>query len=310
MSKLKNASAFSYLVAILLFTSMLFSSGAIGLTFVLPHNGNIVGQLQSATIQEGDSLSTIGLKFDVGGYEMMEANPEVDYSHPKVGSKVIIPTRFVLPEGERTGIVINLAEMRLYYYHSDQVHVSTYPVGVGQEGWNTPLGKTRITRKREHPTWVVPESILENHLQHGQIIPKIKLPGPDNPLGDYAMNLGFESIVIHGTPYPRGVGIRSSHGCIRMLNRDVKELFARAQVGTPVTIIHQSNKIGRLDDKIYLEAHVPLSQEMQTNDYSELGILIEKSMKKMNRRYKIEWQEVRKLQQQYNGYPSLIGSLF
>jgi L,D-transpeptidase ErfK/SrfK len=280
-----------------------------GLTFVLPHNGNIIGNIQYATVQPGDSLSTLGRRYDMGGYEMVEANPGVEYASPRPGSRVVIPSRFILPDSPRKGIVINLAEMRLYFYHPDGVHVSTYPVGVGQEGWNTPLGNTTVVRKREHPTWVVPDSILENHERHGQPIPKVQPPGPTNPLGDYAMNLGFASIVIHGSPFPKGVGVRSSHGCIRMLNEDVGELFQKVSIGTPVAIIHQPTKIGRMDNKLYLEAHVPISQAVAAESgFTNVGSLLHKAAG--NGKYTVEWAEVEKIQNRANGYPLPIGSIF
>lgn len=277
------------------------------LTYVLPGNGNIVGNIQYTTVRSGENLSTIGRQYDLGGYEMVEANPGVNYSNPRPGTSLVIPSRFILPDAPRKGIVINLAEMRLYFYHTDGLHVSTYPVGVGQEGWNTPLGKTQIVRKREHPTWVVPDSILENQERHGKPIDKVMPPGPNNPLGDYAMNLAFQNIVIHGSPYPKGVGVRSSHGCIRMLNEDVAELFRLVSVGTPVNIIHQPTKIGHLNNKLYLEAHVPISPNMAYEGYQSIGSLIHKLAG--DRAYSVEWQEVERIKSRANGYPLPIGSI-
>lgn len=285
---------------------------SMGTTYVLPHNGNIVGNLQNATVLPGDTLSSLGLRYGVGGYEMMEANPGVSFRDPPEGTSLLVPSRFILPEG-RKGIVINLAELRLYYFHPDGVHVSTYPIGIGKNGWDTPLGKTTITRMREKPTWIVPDSIIENHLRHGKVIPKVKPPGPDNPLGDYAMNVGFKgaSIVIHGTPYPKRVGLRASHGCINMTNEDVGELFRMVKVGTPVEVIHQSTKIGKLDNKIYLESHVPVSDELQTTNYQDISSMIQKVTSKLGSgNYKVEWQEVDNLQRSHQGYPLPIGSIF
>lgn len=284
---------------------------SMGATYVLPHNGNIIGNIQYATVQPDDTLSSLGLRHGVGGYEMIEANPGVSFRDPPIGAQLLVPSRFILPEGERKGIVINLAELRLYFYHPDGVHVSTYPIGVGQEGWDTPLGKNTITRMRENPTWVVPDSILENHLRHGKVIPKVKPAGPDNPLGNYAITTGFKNIVIHGTPQPKAVGLRSSHGCIRMTNEDVGDLYQKVKVGTPVQIIHQPTKIGKLDNKIYLEAHVPVSQALNAADYRDVGTLIKNVTSKLSAgSYRVEWQEVDKLQQSHQGYPQPIGSIF
>ncbi len=303
-----KATTRTYFVVAMLGIGTLFScEQASALTFVLPHNGNIIGNVQYATVQYGDSLSTIGRRYDMGGYEMMEANPGVDYTNPNRGTRLVIPSRFILPDTQRKGIVINLAEMRLYYYHNDGVHVSTYPVGVGQEGWNTPLGATTVTRKREHPTWVVPDSILANHAEHGQPIEKVWPAGPNNPLGDHAITTGFKSIVIHGSPYPKGVGVRSSHGCIRMLNEDVAQLFKMVQVGTPVQIIHQPTKIGRMDNQLFLEAHVPLSKSSYYSDYSSTGELLHKLTK--GAKYNVQWKDIERIQNKANGLPHPIGTL-
>lgn len=295
------------------FVSVLLGIGAIvlsqtsfGLTFVIPHNGNIVGHLQQTTVQPGDTLSTIGRRYNVGGYEMVEANPGVSYLSPNPGSKVVIPTRYVLPSGTRKGIVINLAEMRLYYYHPDGVHVSTYPVGVGQEGWNTPMGKTTITRKRKDPTWIVPDSIMENEMRHGIYLQKAVPPGPKNPLGPYALTTGLTSIVIHGSPYPKGVGVRSSHGCIRMLNEDVAQLYSMVEVGTPVEIIDQPNKIGRINNQIFLEAHVPLSKA--STGYKPIGELLHNAVGES--KYAVEWRKVERMRSHATGYPIPIGTVF
>lgn len=280
------------------------------LTFVLPPNGNIIGHIQYTTVQPGDTIADVAMRYNMGGYEMVEANPGVSYSAPKPGSRLIVPSRFILPDGPRQGIVINISEMRLYYYHPDGVHVSTYPVGVGQEGWNTPLGKTQIVKMRERPTWIVPDSIMENYIANGKHVNKVNPPGPTNPLGEYAMNLGFTSIVIHGTPYPKAVGVRSSHGCIRMINRDVGELFRMVKVGTPVEIIHQPTKIGRENDKLFLEQHVPISQSLYQADYRDVGSLINKVTDKLGKRYSVQWGEVERIKSHANGYPLPIGSIF
>lgn len=291
-------------------SALLCSKTTHALTFVLPPNGNVIGQIQHATVQPGDSLATIAMRYNVGGYEMVEANPGVNYERPRPGSTLIVPSRYVLPDAPRSGIVINIAEMRMYHYHPDGVHVSTYPVGVGQEGWNTPLGKTTITKKRPNPTWVVPDSIMANHLEKGLIIPKVKPPGPDNPLGEYAMNTGFTSIVIHGTPFPKAVGVRSSHGCIRMTNENVGELYNRVKVGTPVNIVHQPTKIGSVGDKIYMEAHVPISKELYLADFKDVNQLINKVTEKTGKKFSIEWREVNRLQHKANGIPFPIGAMF
>jgi L,D-transpeptidase ErfK/SrfK len=243
----------------------------------------------------------------MGGYEMMEANPGVNYNHPSPGERLVVPSQFILPDAPRKGIVINIAEMRLYYYHADGVTVSTFPVGVGQDGWNTPLGKTQITRKRKDPTWVVPDSIYANRMEAGDPTPKVVPPGPTNPLGKYAMNLGFNNIVIHGTPYERAVGLRSSHGCIRMLNSDVEQVFNRASIGTPVYIVHQTVKIGRSGNELYLEAHEPISNELQQTTRQDIPYLIRKAAGEQSH-VKVKWNDLERLQSRADGCPQLIGT--
>ncbi|MCS5709661.1 L,D-transpeptidase family protein [Candidatus Berkiella cookevillensis] len=306
-SAARNRSAVAKLL--LWIGAVFVTSNVSALTFPLPSDGNIVGQIQHATVRPGENLSTIGRRFDIGGYEMKEANPGVDYMNPGVGRTLVIPSRFVLPNTSRKGIVINLSEMRLYYYHPDGRQVSTFPVGVGQEGWDTPLGESQIVRKRENPTWVVPDSILENHKRLGKYIAPIMPPGPKNPLGQFAMTTGFKNIVIHGSPYPMGVGVRSSHGCIRMLNENIRELYHMVPVGTKVTIVHEPNKLGYLGNQVFLESHVPISNTMYTG-LSSTDTLVQRMANKLGKKITIKHSEAQRLRSQPLGYPALIGNIF
>lgn len=312
INKIKTMTLRKSVIVSLLGMSTLLNYPSIcsALTFVLPANGNVIGHIQYTTTQPGDTLADVAMRYNMGGYEMLEANPGISYAHPRPGTRLVVPSRFILPDAPKQGIVVNLSEMRLYFYHPDGVHVSTYPVGVGQEGWNTPLGKTQIVKMRERPTWIVPDSIMENYIAHGKHVEKVNPPGPTNPLGEYAMNLGFSSIVIHGTPYPKAVGLRSSHGCIRMTNQDVGELFKMVKVGTPVEIIHQPTKIGREDNKLFLEAHVPISQSLYDANYRDVGSLIHKIVDKIGKQYIVQWGEIEKIRNQAHGYPLPIGSIF
>lgn len=246
----------NYLYAIIF---LMISPICLALTFAIPKDSNIVGGMQTAIIQKGESLSEIGRRFDVGVYEMIEANPQINPWSPRAGTEVKIPTKFILPAKIRNGIVINLAEMRLYYFHSDNKLVSTYPLGIGRKGWLTPLGVTTIVQKKKHPTWYPPKSIRASHAKKGKILPDFIPPGPKNPLGDYAMKLGFSGYLIHGTNRPGGIGVRSSSGCIRMFPEDIESLFHLIPIGTKVTIIHKPYKVGVRQNKIYVESHEPLS---------------------------------------------------
>lgn len=213
-------------------------SPAWSLTYEIPAKGNVVGKYKEVESESGETLLDIAMRYDIGMYEIYKANPRLPrkgYLH--TGTNVIIPARFVLPSGSRQGIVLNLAHMRVYYYHDGQV--STYPVGVGRSGWSTPTGSTRITSKVRGPTWTPTPSIRREAARKGRTLRASYPPGPKNPLGPYAMHLGFKGILMHGTIAPRSIGLRSSHGCIRLFNRDITELFSMVPVGTSVRVVYE-----------------------------------------------------------------------
>jgi L,D-transpeptidase ErfK/SrfK len=215
-----------------------FATDAWSLTFKIPRQGNVIGEYQKIKAKQGDSLPAIAQYYDIGMYEIYVANPHLPHRGLKAGTTVIIPSQFILPNAPRTGIVLNLADMRIFYYHPDGVTVSTYPVGIGRGGWSTPLGTTQIVAKKANPTWTPPPSIIREAARKGRRLPAVYPPGPKNPLGAYAMNLGFPRILMHGTNAPRSVGLRSSHGCIRLFPADIEELFHNVSVGTPVRIVY------------------------------------------------------------------------
>lgn len=211
--------------------------------------GNVVGQVQDYTVGEEDTLYAIARKFDVGLLDIMSANPGVDVWVPGEGRVIKIPTFYVLPDAKRSGIVINLSELRLYYF-PDKDTVMTFPVGIGREGWQTPAGETTIIAKRKDPVWIPPDSIRAEKPD----LPKIVPAGPDNPMGQYALSLGWTSYAIHGTNKPYGIGLRSSHGCIRMYPEDIKVLFEAIKKGTKVMAIDNPYKLSWVDKDLYLEA--------------------------------------------------------
>lgn len=225
---------------------------------------SVVGEISYTRVWHGDSLVDIARTFDIGYGQIIRANPRLNRWVPRVGAEVVLPTMHILPPGERRGIVLNLAELRLYYYppRGDTVH--TYPVSIGDYDWRTPLGRTKIVAKQVDPPWYPPKSIREEHLQEGDELPA-RIPGGalDNPLGHFALKLGIPSYLIHGTDERRsfGIGMRVSHGCIRLYPEDIERLFALVSVGTPVTIIDQPVKAGWLGDELYLEVHHPIPEE-------------------------------------------------
>lgn len=206
-----------------------------------------------------DTLLDIARRFDVGYREIIAANPGVDPWIPGDQREVLVPNRFILPDAPQKGIVINLAEMRLFYYpevvSGERQQVITHPIGIGREGWETPLGITRITEKKKDPTWTPPASILKEHEEKGDPLPRVVPAGPENPLGAYAMRLGIPGYLLHGTNKPFGVGMRVSHGCIRLFPEDIERLFNHVSVNTPVNLVYQPYKAAWEDNRLYLEAH-------------------------------------------------------
>jgi L,D-transpeptidase ErfK/SrfK len=215
-------------------------------TYVI--DGDVAGAVTQYTVKGDDTLYSIARQFDVGIVEMMSANPGIDPWVPKAGTVLTMPTAYVLPTLARKGIVIDLSELRLFYF-PDEHTVMTFPLGIGMDGWSTPTGVTQIVLKREHPTWIAPDSILAVNPDLPHVVP----PGPDNPLGDYAMNLGWSGYRIHGTNKPYGIGRRSSHGCMRMYPEDISALFTEVSVGTPVTVIDAAYKAGWKGNTLFLQ---------------------------------------------------------
>lgn len=237
--------------------------GVVAEVYDLPPEGNdVIGALTTVTAREDDTLLDIARRHGLGYEDIVRANPEVDTWLPGEGTNVTLPTRYVLPPGPRNGVVLNLAEYRLYYYpapeEGKQAVVMTYPISIGRMDWETPLGRTTIISKVRNPSWYVPESILAEHAADGDPLPRIVPPGPQNPLGDYAMRLGLPGYLIHGTNRPDGVGMRVTHGCIRMFPEDIDYLFGRVNVSTAVRIINEPVKIGWNGDELVIEVHETL----------------------------------------------------
>ena len=218
-------------------------------------DASMVGRNQVYIARYEDTLLDIARRFAMGLAELRLANPGVDTWLPGEGTAIRLPSRFVLPEAPRSGLVINVPEMRIYYYPEDRSVVRTWPISIGRVGWETPLGDTRIVRKKAYPTWYPPESIREEAALNGEPLPRVVGPGPDNPLGTHALYLGFPQYLIHGTNKPFSIGMRVSHGCVRMYPEHVVELYELAESGTPVTLVHQGVKAGWVGDRLYLEVH-------------------------------------------------------
>ncbi|MEK7322869.1 MAG: L,D-transpeptidase family protein [Pseudomonadota bacterium] len=254
--------------AILLLAAGL-SAGAQAAVYPLPPEGDaLIGKIQETQVRAGETLLDIGRRYSVGIDEMTNANPGIDPWLPPVGHNVVVPTLYVLPNAPRVGIVVNLPELRLYYYPpakpGERRVVMTYPLGIGSEGRAIPYGSTKIIEKKVDPVWTVPESIRAEHAAEGEFLPKLVPPGPDNPLGKYALRLGFNSFLIHSTNRPFSVGMRISHGCLRMFPENIEEFYPQVALGTPVRILDQPYKAGWHQGAVYFEAHPPMAEAGHT----------------------------------------------
>ena len=284
----------------------LFAAGsAVALELPLPPVGeDIVGQVQVVKAKYEDTFADLGVANDLGYLEMIAANPGVDAWLPGEGTEVVLPTRFILPPGPREGIVINLAEYRMYYFPKGQNIVHTYPLGIGREGWSSPVAETRITAKTANPGWTPPKSILEEHAADGDPLPSYVPPGPNNPLGPYKMTLSVPGYLIHGTNKKFGIGMRVSHGCFRMLNQNVLQLADMVPVGTPVRIVNEPYKFGRSNGKVYLEAHAPLDDTGAPSVVDKHTAVINALLKREELgELRLDWEVVREVVAAEDGLP-------
>jgi L,D-transpeptidase ErfK/SrfK len=244
-------------------------AGATVYTLAHPDDA-IFGQDQTVETVYEDTLYDLARKFSLGSEELIRVNPGIDPWIPGAGKQVVIPGRHILPPGPHEGIVVNLPEHRLYYYpkpkHGQPQEVITYPVSIGKMDWRTPLGLTHVISKQKDPTWYPPESVRKEHAAAGDPLPGSVPPGPDNPLGAYAMRLaaGNGTYLIHGTNNPIAVGLPVTHGCIRMYPDDVAAIFPLVPVGTPVRLINVPIKVAWIDGELLLEAHPPVDAEGQS----------------------------------------------
>jgi L,D-transpeptidase ErfK/SrfK len=231
-------------------------------------DSDLVGEIRAVVVKQGDTIISLARQLDVGQKALVAVNPAQDLQHLRPGMVLVVPGQYILPTAKRRGIVINLAELRLYYFHPNSQQVSIYPVSVGRVGWYTPTGMFRISEKEHFPVWIVPESIRKSRASQGDILPKVVYPGPDNPLGEYALRLSHPRYLIHGTNDPDNVGLRVTAGCLRMYPEDIKALYGRVEVREPVQIVDIPFKFGWYQDRLYFESHVPL---LPGNQAQELG---------------------------------------
>ena len=260
--------------------------------FDLPPNGtDLVGSVRVVIAHQKDTLLDIARKHDLGFNEITAANPNVDPWLPGEGTRVVLPTQFILPPGPRRGLVINLAQLRLFYFSAPKAGglqtVLTHPIGVGVDFASTPVGTTRILRKASDPAWYPPAQIREERAKDGEILPTMVPAGPDNPLGKYALYLGFSGYLIHGTNRPWGIGMRVSHGCIRLNPEDIESLYRAVPIGTPVRIVDEPYFVGALGDTVYLQAFRTPDAPAEEN----LTPLVRRILQAMPRQAKADWNK-------------------
>ncbi|ELW9534401.1 TPA: L,D-transpeptidase family protein [Enterobacter roggenkampii] len=253
------------LITLLLLSSLGALHSARAMDYPLPPAGSrLIGQNQTYTIQEGDNkLQTIARRFNTAAQVLLETNNTIAPVNPAPGTVITIPSQMLLPDTPREGIVVNLAELRLYYFPPGENIVQVFPLGIGQLGLETPVTTTRVSQKIPNPTWTPTPGIRARSLEQGIKLPPVVPAGPNNPLGRYALRLGVGNgeYLIHGTSAPDSVGLRVSSGCMRMNAPDIKALFEQVRVGTRVQIINEPVKFSvEPDGKRYIEVHRPLAQ--------------------------------------------------
>lgn len=300
---------FTQLIRLALFWFAAYAPASLAASFDLPPEGeDIIGEIRFVVAKESDTLLDIARQHDLGYNEIIRANPNVDPWLPREGTYVILPTQYVLPKAPRRGLVLNIPQMRLFYFiepkNGQPGKVITHPMGIGREYLNTPYGRTSITTKRKDPTWYPPESIRKSRAAEGTILPPFVPPGPSNPLGRFAMNLGMPGYLIHGTNKPWGIGRRVSHGCIRLYPEDIESLFQQVAVGTPVEIVHQPHVAGWRQGQLYLQTFPPLPEHEQTLD--ERTAMMQAVLEKADEGDTIDWNRAMSVLQKKSGIATPI----
>ena len=270
--------------------------------FSVAKGDDVIGRLAFIRLEKGDTLPDIARHFSLGLNEVSAANPGVDLWVPEAGERVLLPLSFILPDAPRKGIVINLAAMRLFKFqgNSEPLTVLTYPVGVGKEERPSPRGLMHVERKASRPTWHVPASIARDHLKKGDPLPAKVLPGPLNPLGEYALYLSQPSYLIHGTNKPTSVGLMATNGCLRLYPEDVKRLYEKTPVKTPVNIVNQPYLLGQINGQIYMEVHAS-TEELDSAEFDKFYAKLRNIEKKTGRT--LDWSQVKKTFAEARGIP-------
>lgn len=286
------------------------SAQAMAMTFSLPATGDdLVGMMNSAEVRDGDTFVDLARAHDLGYENLERANPGIDPWIPPPGTRLQIPQFHVLPDAPRQGVVINLAELRLYYFRTDPKQgapvVGVYPIGIGRDLAPTPIASTRVVAHIPNPVWYPPASIRDEHAENDKPLPAMVAAGPNNPLGQYALKLDLPGYFIHGTNKPYGIGMRVSHGCIRLYPEDIKQLFGQITNGTTVTIVDQPYKAGWYKGRLYFEAYPPLAGTdfSQRNLTPAIKVVM---MATQGREVQVDWDKVTRAAVAATGIPAQV----
>jgi len=270
--------------------------------FSVAKEDNVIGRLAFVSLEKGDTLPDIARHFSLGINGVSAANPGVDIWVPKAGERIMLPLSFILPDAPRKGIVINLAAMRLFRFKGDNesMAVSTYPIGVGTEERPSPTGQMYVERKMTRPTWHVPASIARDHQKKGDPLPATVPPGPQNPLGEYALYLSKSGYLIHGTNKPASIGLRATNGCIRLYPENVKELYGNTPAKTPVNIVNQPYLLGQRNGVVYMEVHA-VPGDLNAVEFDKIYTKLRIIEKEAGRT--LDWSKVKKVLAEARGIP-------
>ena len=305
-------------------TLLFFSCNAFSIEiFDVEKNSMVVGNIKIIKVDEFETVADIANRYNTGFQDLLIANPDAHNWSPKANSEYTIPSMYILPQENYNGIILNLAELRLYFYMPgsdlyENTKVITYPVGIGRLDWKTPLGETFIKSKVKNPSWYPPKSIILEHKERGEDLPKEVKAGPDNPLGKFALKLNVDGgYLFHGTNKKHGIGMMVSHGCIRLRNNDIETIFYNSSIGTKVKIINVPIKLGFYKNFLYMEVHAFNNKEVYSNNLENLlttenvykPVRTVMSFLEKNPNYKIYWKNVFKAYKESTGIPVMIGRI-
>lgn len=270
--------------------------------FSVAKGDDVIGRLRSVRLEKGDTLPDIARHFSLGLNGVIATNPGVDVWTPEAGKSIVLPTSFILPDAPRKGIVINLAAMRLFQFkgNGETLAVLTYPAGVGTEERPSPMGQMLVERKVFRPTWYVPAKIAADRRKKGDILPAKVPPGPQNPLGEYALYLSKPTYLIHGTNKPASIGLKATNGCIRLYPEDIKRLFENTPAKTPVNIVYQPYLLGQKNDVLYLEVHAS-TENLNSVEFDKIYKKLKNIEKTTGRT--LDWNKIKKVLAEARGIP-------